>query len=132
MYADIECFERGSVDSFHHRDHIRTAWSYLRAFGFDDGSRRFIDALRRFAAMNGKPNLYHATITWAYLVTINDRIERGGAGEWEDFAGANEDLFGWKPSILDAWYRPETLASDHARRVFVMPDYCGELVPAKS
>jgi hypothetical protein len=25
-------------------------------------------------------------------------------------------------SMLDALYRPETLASDHARRVFVLPD----------
>ena len=96
-------------------------WSYLREFGFADGARRFTAAIQRFAAANGKPNLYHATITWAYLVVINERMQRD-ASEWETFANANEDLFAWKPSLIDAWYRPETLASDYARRVFIFPD----------
>ena len=35
------------------------------------------------------------------------------------------DLLAWKPSALDRLYTPETLASDRARRVFVMPDRPG-------
>jgi hypothetical protein len=40
---------------------------------------------------------------------------------FEAFAARNPDLFAWKPSILDRYYDPETLRSDRARRVFVMP-----------
>jgi hypothetical protein len=126
MYAIrmIEAFERGEVPngSFHHRDHIRLAWTYLKTFGFPEGGRRFEEALRRFAALNGKPGLYHATITWAYLVAINERLEADRDVDWDAFAETHAELFAWKPSILDRWYRPETLVSDRARRVFVMPD----------
>ena len=123
MNSLVEAFERCEIENgaFHHRDHVKMAWSYLREFGFADGARRFTAAIQRFAAANGKPNLYHATITWAYLVVINERMQRD-ASEWETFAAANEDLFAWKPSLIDAWYRPETLASDYARRVFIFPD----------
>jgi hypothetical protein len=134
MNALVEAFERGEVESFHHRDHIRMAWSYLKEMGFAEGARRFTEALQRFAAKNGQPQLYHATITWAYIVAINERIERDPERQWNDFARDNEELFAWKPSMLDALYRPETLASDFARRVFLLPDahHFGVLQLAKS
>jgi 2'-5' RNA ligase len=123
--ALVDAFERAAIDagSFHHRDHIHVAWSYLSEFELGEAAQRFTAALRRFAVANGAPNLYHATITWAYLVAIHDRMHReGAAAEWDSFAAANADLFAWKPSFLDALYLPETLASDHAKRVFVLPD----------
>jgi hypothetical protein len=122
----MEAFEAGRIANteFHHGDHVRMAWTYLREYGFPGGAERFVTALQRFAAANGKPQLYHATITWAYLVTIFDRMESGESlvGSWESFAAANPDLLTWKPSIIDALYRPETIASVHAKRVFVLPD----------
>ena len=66
--------------------------------------------------------LYHETITWAYVALIHERVERRPAAHWEEFCRLNPDLLSWRPSILDRYYRPETLASDLARRVFVLPD----------
>ncbi|HEX7190887.1 MAG TPA: hypothetical protein VF381_04865 [Thermoanaerobaculia bacterium] len=121
----IDAFEEGRIDNreFHHQQHVRMAWTYLQEYGFPAGAQRFVEALQRFAAANGKPQLYHATITWAYLVTISDRMtgERGG-GSWEEFSAANPDLLTWKPSLIDALYEPETIASEHAKRVFVLPN----------
>ena len=75
------------------------------------------------AASKGNPALYHETITWAYLLLIHERKARGESDEtWEQFAARNPDLLSWKPSVLDGYYREETLASELARRVFVMPD----------
>jgi len=129
----IEAFEAGRIANtdFHHANHVRMAWTYLREYGFPAGAERFVTALQRFAAANGKPQLYHATITWAYLVTIFDRMESGEslAGSWESFAAANPDLLTWMPSIIDALYRPETIASAHAKRVFVLPN---RLLPQES
>jgi hypothetical protein len=129
MHPLIEAFESGSIDNgaFRHRDHVRLAWTYLRELSFPAGAQRFTEALQHFAAANGKPQLYHATITWAYLVTIHDRMSvptASGPQEdgWEAFAAANPDLLTWKPSIIEALYRPETIASEHAKRVFVLPD----------
>ena len=57
---------------------------------------------------------------------IRERMERGGAGrDFEEFEAANPDLTTWKPSILASYYREETLRSDLARRVFVLPDRSG-------
>ena len=109
--------------AFHHRDHVRLAWLYLRRHPPLVALARFAEGLRRFATANGHPGLYHETITWAFLLLIRERMERGApGGTSEDFAQANPDLLTWKPSILDRYYRPETLSSELARRVFVMPD----------
>ena len=86
------------------------------------GAHRLED-LVRFADANGATGLYHETITWAFLLLIRERMERGEAGEtWEGLVEANPDLLTWKPSVLDRYYRPETIGSELARRVFVMPD----------
>jgi hypothetical protein len=120
----VRSFEDGSLPNaaFHHRDHVRLAWLYLRRHPPLEALARFADGLRRFATANGHPGLYHETITWAYLLLIHERMARGGAPTWEEFAAGNPDLLTWKPSILDRYYRPETLGSELARRVFVMPD----------
>jgi len=123
--AFVEAFERGELPetAFRHRDHVRLAWIYLRRLSPAAALVKFSDGLRRFAARIGKARLYHETITWAYLLLIRERMERAGAAqEWSDFADANPDLLTWRPSVLGAYYREETLASDLARRVFVLPD----------
>lgn len=109
--------------SFHHREHVRVAWLYLRQEEPVAALSRFSEGLKRFAAAKGATGLYHETITWAYLLLIRERMEREGAGAtWGEFAERNPDLLRWKPSILDRYYRPETLGSELARRAFVMPD----------
>ena len=121
----VEAFESGalSAGAFHHRDHVRLAWLYLRRLPPASALAKFSDGLRRFAASAGKAGLYHETITCAYLLLIRERMERGGRAEsWSEFAAANADLMTWKPSILDRYYLEGTLASDLARRVFVLPD----------
>ena len=105
---------------FHHRDHVRVAWGYLRESPLLVAIERFTSALKRFATAKGSPQLYHETITWAYLFLIHERMN--GESTWEEFAEHNQDLLTWKPSILDRYYRPETLWSDRARRAFVLPD----------
>ncbi len=49
-------------------------------------------------------------------------MERGGrAGSWDAFAARNTDLLTRGKALLNAYYRAETLDSDLARKVFVMP-----------
>ena len=79
---------------------------------------RFRSGLRRFAAHHGHPGLYHETITWAYLLLIHERMQRSEAADFPSLRRLHPDLFSWKPSLLETYYRPETLGSDLARRVF--------------
>jgi hypothetical protein len=49
-------------------------------------------------------------------------MELGGRElAWEAFERRHPDLFRWSPSVLSAYYPPEVLGSDLARRVFVLP-----------
>lgn len=125
----IAAFEDCSLSNaeFHHADHVRMAFIYLRRFSTLEALRRFAEALQRFAAANGKPDLYHETITWALLLLIRERMARksqhsGQQPSWEEFAAENPDLLTWKDSILKRYYRDETLGSELARRTFILPD----------
>jgi hypothetical protein len=105
-----------------HREHVRVAWLILRAHPrFEDGAQRFCAGLRRFAEAHGKAGLYHETITWAYLVLVNERMRACGEVGFEELAAANGDLF--EPGLggLMVYYEPEVLRSERARGVFLLP-----------
>jgi hypothetical protein len=122
--AFMDAFRTGQLaaDAFHHRDHVRMAWLYVRVFGSAAAVGRFTDDLRGFAAAKGVPRLYHATITGAYLALIGERWQADPDASWEVFAAVNADLLRWKPSVLDAFYSADRLWSDRAREQFLMPD----------
>ena len=124
----IERFESCTIASadFHHRDHLKVVWLYLLGNSVLETISRFGTGLKRLAKANGKPNLYHETITWAYVFLIHERMERNsGEPSWSRFVEANPDLFDWKDNILKSYYRDETLSSERARRIFVLPDRFG-------
>jgi hypothetical protein len=121
----IERFEQCTLSGadFHHRDHVKVVWLYLRGYSVLETLGRFSTGLKRFAEANGKPNLYHETITWAYVFLIHERMQRGGVEQsWAEFVARNADLFDWKDSILKSYYQHDTLNSEIARRTFVLPD----------
>ena len=115
-------FEACTIETFHHREHVRLAWIYLNGRPLLEALPHFAESLQRFAASRGATGLYHETITFAFLFLIHERMQRREAATFDEFAAANADLFAWKPSILDRYYSPETLRSELARRTFVMPD----------
>jgi hypothetical protein len=131
----IKQFEDGTTPAatFHHADHVRLAFEYLRRYPALEALEKFSAALQRFAAAQGKARLYHETITWAYLLLIRERQARAGCAQtscaqtspaqtWEEFAERNADLLIWRGGVLATLYRQETLDSDLARRTFVLPD----------
>ena len=115
----IENFERGKLEQFHH---VRMAFEYLFRYPALEALGRFSDVLRRFAAAQGKPHLYHETITWAYVLIIRKRMAQSANQEWDEFPRNNPDLFVWKKGILSCYYSEEVLNSDLARKVFIFPD----------
>jgi hypothetical protein len=121
----LAAFRDGSLpaEEFPHREHVRMAWLYLERHSTPEALLHFSADLRRFAAVKGNAALYHETITWAYLLLIAERRAVAPTGEeYTAFAARNADLFGWKPSVLERYYRAETLASQRARQAFVLPD----------
>jgi hypothetical protein len=121
----IKSFEDCSLanGSFHHSDHVKMGFLYLCRYPTLEALARFSRALARFAAANGKPNLYNETVTWAFLLLIRERMARaGGPQPWPEFADSNSDLLNWKDNILKKYYREETLSSELARTTFLFPD----------
>ena len=125
----IMSFESGAVPEsrFHHTDHVRLAFAYLRNYPVFTALDKFSAALKHFAARHGKTQLYNETITCAYVFLIAERIARSGAErlDWNQFAEKNPDLLVWKGGILARYYEESTLKSDLARRTFVFPDKRG-------
>ena len=112
-----------SPESFDHRAHVHLAYLYLCRYPTLQAVERFSAALAKFAAAKGKATRYHETVTWAFLFLIRERLARAGRTQtWDEFAEENADLLGWEKNILTRYYRDETLASDLARRIFVLPD----------
>jgi hypothetical protein len=111
------------LDSFHHADHVRMAFVYLKRYPLLEAIQRFSADLARFAAAHGKSNLYHETITWAYMLIIQERLARDERPvSWSEFTAGNEDLLDWNDGILKKYYRAETLQSEFAKATFVFPD----------
>ncbi len=113
------------ADQFHHQQHVQVAWLFVRNHGMPAALGEFSAAIKRFADAKGATGLYHETITWAFLLLIADREARQPAATWEEFEAGNPDLLTWKPSILSRYYSKELLASELARRTFLMPDLSG-------
>lgn len=116
----VEAFESCTLppDQFPHRAHVRLAWLYLKDGSLLDALTRFVDGLKRYAGSLGASGKYHETVTWAYMFLIHERMAAADHPTFDAFAEANADLFN---GILTKYYTKEALASELARRTFVMP-----------
>ena len=122
---DLERFVRGELDAanFPHREHVRMAFEMLRRHDFAETVLHYSRALRAMTARAGKPQAFHQTVTIAFLSLIAERLERGHPADFAAFQRDNAELF--EKNALARWYRPERLASDAARRTFLLPDCAG-------
>jgi hypothetical protein len=121
----VQSFEAGTLDParFRHREHLYVAWCYLRELPLEEALPRYALHLRRLTEKLGVPGKYHATITWAYLILLDDAMHDPA------LEGAGFDaLLARYPSLLDArggmlseYYDRAELDSDVARRRFVLP-----------
>ena len=119
---DLERFVRGDIAAagFPHREHVRMAFEMLRRHDFAETTWHFSRALRSMAQRAGKPHAFHQTVTIAFLSLIAERMDGGERRDFAAFERANPDLF--EKGMLKRWYRPERLASESARRTFLLPE----------
>ena len=114
-------FEEGRVDParFPHRQHVRVGFELIERHAFPEALLHLARGLRGLTAKAGHPELYHETITAAFLALIAERRLSGRYAGWEDFAARNPDLF--RRELLEEFYEPATLLSAIARRTFILP-----------
>ena len=116
----VVAFERATLDParFDHRAHLYVAWCYLKELPLEQAVPRYVQHLQKLTRALNVPHKYHATITWAYLILLNDLMQAD-----ETF----DALLERHPSLLDArsalrdCYDDRELFSDRARHHFVLP-----------
>jgi len=115
----LRAFERCEIsnESFHHKDHIRLAWTYLKLHGPVDAPPRMAAAIRNFAAHHGKSDKYHETVTVAWMLLV---AQASHCASLEEVAAQFPQFF--DKSYLAEFYSPELLQSGAARNSFVAPD----------
>jgi hypothetical protein len=121
--AELERFIRGEADPgrFSHREHVQMGFEILRRHAFVEAVQLFSRALRAMLDKSGRSaELFHHTVTIAFLSLIAERLGTGEYSDFAVFAHSNPDLL--DKSALTRWYHPERLASDLARRTFLLPD----------
>src|SRR5260370_16537152 len=98
LLADDELFARFESalipnKDYRHREHVRTAFIYLSRYpDLAEAALHFRRALREYAAAQGVPQLFHETLTWAYLPLVNHRMRHGPAADPAEFLGSNPEL----------------------------------------
>ena len=119
---ELERFVRGEIDAsaFPHREHVRIAFEMLRRHDFAETVWHFSRTLRAMATRAGKPQAFNQTTTIASLSLIAERMERSSAVDFAEFVRAHPEML--DKTTLSRWYRPERLASEAARRTFLLPD----------
>ncbi len=103
-YTDAEfvaAFEAGTIESFHHSDHIRLALLYVRKYGMPEAEERVAEGIRRFSMKAGQPGKYHHTMTVAWVRLAAGLLDK---------------------EALSAYYSSAVLKSEQARREWVDPD----------
>ena len=93
----LKSFEECSIPKalWTHEAHVRMAWLYLRRQPLEEVIPIVRQAIQRYNTSLGNTEGYHETITLAFLVLIDDRIDR--ASNDETFASFSQG----HPSLLD-------------------------------
>lgn len=103
-------------DQFRHADHLRLAWLMLHRAPFDVALSEVRAAIQKFATHHGATQLYHETITIAWMRLLVTHHEETFA----QFLSKNEERL--KQNLLHRFWTPELLASQPAKTHWVAPD----------
>ena len=117
----IQAFEACVLSEFHHRDHIRAAWVYLRRYKDGEAASRMAEGIRRFARHHGAETKYHETVTRAWMRLVRRAfLDSPQEASFPAFIAAHPDLL--DAHALEAFYSAELLASERARETWMPRD----------
>jgi len=118
----LATFERGEFagGAFPHRAHLRMAWLYVTELGPDEAIQKAATGIRNLAQHNGRPGLYHETLTRAWVYVVAAGIEHSSRSSFTRFLDHSPQLL--DKHLLLNHYSPDLLASPRARATWVAPD----------
>jgi hypothetical protein len=122
----LAAFEACALEEFHHRDHIKIAYLYLRRYPLEEAIAKVRAGLQALAAAWGAPvddleRGYHETMTQAWVRLVHLTLCDHGAAEGaDDFCQRQRRLL--QKTHLQLFYSRERLITLKAKREFVEPD----------
>src|SRR5262245_61914962 len=122
----LNAFETRNIKEFHHRDHIKVAYLYLRRHPLDEAMAKVRSGLQALAVAWKAPvddleNGYHETMTQAWVRLVHLTLSDVGAAESADaFCDQQPQLM--QKTRLELFYSRERLMTWKAKREFVEPD----------
>jgi hypothetical protein len=119
----VRAFEDCSfpADLFHHSEHIRVAWFYLKSTDASRAAERMSEGIRRFAKHHGATQKYHHTLTLAWMRLVAAALVETPEGyAFEQFITAHPQLK--DTNVLAKYYSKELLETAAAREAWVEPD----------
>ena len=122
----LAAFEAHTLDEFHHRDHIKVAYLYLRRHPLDEAITKVRTGLKALAAAWNAPaddleKGYHETMTQAWVQLVHLALSSAGTAESADaFCDQHPELI--QKTYLQLFYSHERLITWEAKRKFVEPD----------
>ena len=125
--AFLEKFEACAwpLDQWHHREHIKVAYLYLRRYPFETALTRIREKIQAHNAAQGVPEGptlgYHETMTQAWLRLVYVTLcEYGPAASADEFFDQHPQLSQTK--VLRLFYSRDLFVSPRAKTEFVPPD----------
>lgn len=126
----LKAFEECTLpfEQWTHRTHVKVAFLYLRAHGFDKALMLIRDGIERYNGAHDVPDGpnsgYHETVTHALLHIIEATrgawSERFETHDADAFCDAHPQLM--SKQILRLFYSPQRLMSPEAKQRFLEPD----------
>ncbi len=116
---------RWPLDQWHHRQHVKVAYLYLRRHSFDEAMARLRARIKAYNAAHQVPDDltsgYHETMTHAWLLLIYFTLcEYGPAVSADAFYEQNPQL--WQTKVLRFFYTRDCFLSARAKAEFIEPD----------
>lgn len=116
---------RWPLERWHHRDHVKLAYLYLRRHPLEEASARLRNGIQAHNAVHHIPESltsgYHETMTQAWLRLVHVILcEYGPADTADGFCDAHPELL--EKKALRLFYSRERFLSAEAKATFVEPD----------
>ncbi len=110
------------IECFHHYDHVRLAWIFLRTAELESATERMVATLQRFGLHHrGDLSRYHDTLTRAFMHLVAAHIRMTpDIDNFDEFADHHPSLLD-KQALLH-YYSDELLNGPRARVEWVEPD----------
>jgi len=109
------------ADQFHHREHIRVAWLYLKSSDATRAAERMTAGILRFANHHGATVKYHHTLTLAWMRLVAAALVETPEGyDFTKFLVEHPEL--GDKDLLKKYYSPELVQNNAAREGWVEPD----------